>query len=141
MSTTAIIWPVVAQVGVTAAVGLIMFRRRVAEMRRRRIPPQAVATRKQAAERLEDSAASDNFRNLFEVPMLFFVACLVLATQDLVSVAQLTLAWLFVGFRAAHSIIHLGYNRVMHRFYAYVLSTLCVLAMWLLLAIDLWQRG
>jgi len=117
-----------------------LYVRRIAEMRARRIPPQAIATSRTAAV-LQDTAAADNFRNLFEVPVLFFAVCCVLAITDTVTPAQLALAWVFVGLRAAHSLIHVTYNRVMHRFGVYIASTLCVLAMWGLFAISLWQSG
>lgn len=38
---------------------------------------------------LEDTAPADNFRNLFEVPVLFFAVCLTLLSLDRVIPAQL----------------------------------------------------
>jgi hypothetical protein len=135
-----IIWPMIAQAGLTAAVWLALYRRRIAEMRSRRISPQSIATSRTATA-LQDVAAADNFRNLFEVPVLFFASCLAVALADVVTPLQLVFAWGFVGFRALHSYIHVTYNRVMHRFTAYVLSTLCVFAMWAHLAVSLWRGG
>lgn len=128
------------QVALTGVVWMLMFRRRISEMGRRRIPPDAVALSGQASEKLQDTAAADNFRNLFEIPVLFYVVCLALAGQDLVTSLQLGFAWAFVLLRVAHSAIQLTYNRVMHRFYAYLLSSLCVFAMWALLATALLTR-
>ena len=139
--STLIVWPLLAQVGLTAVVWMIMFRRRVGEMRRRRIAPDAVALSRQSRELLEDTAAADNFKNLFEIPVLFYVACLALASLGLVTGIQLFLAWAFVSLRVVHSVIQLTGNRVMHRFYAYLASSSCVFAMWALLAFDLWSSG
>jgi hypothetical protein len=75
----AILWPMVGQVGLVALVWLRMYRTRLGEMRSRKISPQAVKTSRLAATALEDVAAADNFRNLFEVPVLFFAVCLALA--------------------------------------------------------------
>ena len=52
---------------------------RIGQMKRERIHPQSVATSAQAAARLTDSRAADNFRNLFELPVLFYVVALLLA--------------------------------------------------------------
>ena len=137
VQTTAILWPMITQVALTALVWIRMYQRRLLEMYSRRIDPQTVATRDKAENILQDVAAADNFRNLFEVPVLFFAVCLCLAVADLVSATQVFLAWLFVGLRALHSLIHVTYNRVVHRFMVHVTSCLCVFTMWLLFAADL----
>ena len=136
-----IFWPLIAQVILVAAVAARMYAVRVAEMRARRIRPQSLATRPMAAGALENVAAADNFQNLFEVPVLFFAVCCALAITDMVTAPQLALAWLYVGLRAAHSVIHVTYNRVMHRFAVYIASTICVFLMWALFAISLWRGG
>ena len=138
---TAIIWPMFAQVVLTATVWVCLYVARLSEMRARGIDPQSVRTTRDAAGVLEDVAAADNFRNLFEVPVLFFAVGCLLAMTDRVTDLQLMLAWAFVGLRAVHSFIHVTYNRVVHRFTVYALSTLCVFAMWLLLARDLWRSS
>ena len=137
----AIFWPLIAQVAIVTLVAVRLYATRIAEMRARRINPQSLATTRTAAGALQDIAAADNFRNLFEVPVLFFAVCCALAITDTVTAAQLALAWVFVVLRAAHSLIHVTYNRVMHRFGVYIASTLCVLVMWALFAISLWQSG
>ena len=44
---------------------------------------------------------------------------------------MLNLAWLYVGLRLVHTLIHISYNYVIHRFMAFVLSMLTLLAMWI----------
>jgi hypothetical protein len=78
--------------------------------------------------------ASNNLKNLFELPVLFYLAVLlsmVLMIQDPVLVV---LAWVFAVFRVIHSLIHCTYNTVMHRFIAYAISCLALILMWLRLA-------
>jgi hypothetical protein len=133
----AIFWPMVAQVGIVLAVWIRLGFVRIGEMKAKRIPPQAVATTRGASQVLENVGTADNFRNLFEVPVLFFAICLTLAVTDLVTPVHLTLAWLFVVFRVVHSFIHTTYNKVMHRFSAYFVSTACVFLMWLVFAVQL----
>ena len=138
MKQSTIFWPMTVQVLLTLAVAVRMYQARITELRRRRIRPQELATSRGAAA-LENVAASDNFRNLFELPVLFFAICPVLYLTNGVTALQLTLAWAFVLFRIAHSLIHTTYNRVMHRFRAFVLSMLSVFSMWAVFVIHLWR--
>ena len=135
----AIFWPVIAQVLLVLAVSVRMYLVRVGEMRERRIRPQAIATSQTAAAALHNVAAADNFRNLFEAPVLFFVVCGALAITDTVTPLQVGLAWTYVGLRAIHSFIHVTYNRVIHRLLAYVASMACLFLMWGLFAYALWK--
>lgn len=135
----AIFWPVIAQVLLVLAVAVRMYRVRIGEMRARRIRPQSIATSRTAAEALQNIAAADNFRNLFEAPVLFFAVCGALAITDTVTPLQLGLAWAYVGLRAVHSFIHVTYNRVIHRFVAYLASMACLFLMWALFGYALWR--
>jgi hypothetical protein len=116
------------------AVWLRMYFTRVKEMRRLRIHPQSVATSAQAAERLVDTRAADNFRNLFELPVLFYTALGIAFAIGAVDLPLLTLAWLFVALRVAHSAIHCSYNRVMHRFATYAAGGFVLWTIWGVLA-------
>ncbi len=83
------------------------------------------------------SAASDNLRNLFEMPVLYFALVpLMLITQH-ANPVQVVLAWVFVGFRAAHSVIHIGPKAVQARFIVYLLSVVVLSAMWIGFFIDM----
>ena len=129
--------PAFAMVALTFVVWLRLFFVRVAQMRRERIHPQAVATSAQAAQRLTDSRASDNFRNLFELPVLFYAALFVAALAGLVTPVSLALAWAFVALRIVHSAIHCSYNKVMHRFCAYLASGVALFALWAWLGVRM----
>ena len=130
MLNHAIFLPVFAMVALTFIVFGIMFRRRVAQMKRDRVHPQAVATSQQAAVLYTDVAPADNFRNLFEMPVLFYLAVMVAAMTDQVTTPVLALAWAYVAARILHSAIHCSYNKVMHRFRAYALSVFLLAALW-----------
>ena len=134
---TAIILPAIALVFLTAIVWVCLYVDRIRELRQRRIDPQALATSASGAGTLQRVQASDNFRNLFEVPVLFYALCAVLASAQNVADFFIVGAWLYVALRYLHSFIHLTYNRVMHRFAVYVLSTLVLFALWAVLAVQL----
>jgi hypothetical protein len=136
----AIFLPAFAMAALTLVVWLRMYTTRIAQMKRERIHPQAVATSAQAAARLTDSKAADNFRNLFELPVLFYLALVVAAVSGLATTGVLVLAWLFVLLRVAHSAIHCSYNKVMHRFQAYLAGGVVLWVLWGYLGFLLFLR-
>ena len=71
-----------------------------------------------------------NYMNLLELPVLFYVVCLILFADDAVAPLTLALAWLFVGLRAGHSVVHLTINRVLLRLSVFALAVTVLLALW-----------
>ena len=118
-----------------------MYHVRIREMHRLRIDPQSVATSAQASGRFVDTRASDNLRNLFELPVLFYAGVLVAHATGVTSATLLALAWSFVALRIAHSLVHCGYNRVMHRFGVYVAGSVVLWAMWGVLGVALLREA
>jgi len=138
---SAIILPVIALVLLTAVVWIRLYVERIRELRQRRIDPQALATSASAGPTMQRVQASDNFKNLFEVPVLFYALCAVLVSAQQVSAFFVIGAWVYVALRYAHSFIHLTYNRVMHRFAVYVLSTVILFVLWGVLAVQVLFSG
>jgi hypothetical protein len=127
-----------AMVLLVAIVAAKMVADRSREMRERRIHPQQVATSRTAAQHYEAVQAADNYRNLFELPVLFYAwAALVIATGH-ASEAMAAGAWAYVALRVVHSLVHCTYNKVMHRFAVFALSILVLVGLWaaLLLAVG-----
>jgi len=129
-----------ALVLLTSGVGARLLYCRVREMRAKRIHPQAAATSIQLAARLEDVRASDNFRNLFEVPVLFYALVAIALAVNHVPGWLVAGAWAFVALRAVHSAIHCTYNRVMHRLAAFMCSFVLVVALWGALMVSLYAH-
>ena len=137
MTNTLILLPAFAMAALTAIVWFRMYNTRIGEMKRERIHPQAVALSSQMAALVKDTRAADNFRNLFELPVLFYLALVIAYLTAQVTAVTLGLAWLFVALRYVHSYIHCTYNKVMHRFQAYLLGGLVLWALWAALAIGI----
>jgi hypothetical protein len=137
MQPKSILFPALAMVALTLLVWLRMYVERIGQMKRERIHPQSVASSAQMAAALKDTRAADNFRNLFELPVLFYLAVVVAYDTQQTGTATVSLAWLFVVLRYVHSAIHCGYNKVMHRFQVYVLGGVALWALWVVLAIGL----
>ena len=75
--------------------------------------------------------------NLFETPVLFYVAGALFVALDIQSALAVGLAWLYVALRVVHALIHLTYNNVIHRLTVFILSTLCILILWLILIFQI----
>ena len=137
MEPRLIFLPALTMAALTFVVWWRMYVMRIGEMKRERIHPQSVATSAEMAAKVKDTRAADNFRNLFELPVLFYMALVVAALTGQVNAATLGLAWGFVLLRIVHSAIHCSYNKVMHRFTAYLAGGLVLWALWGVLAIGL----
>ena len=133
-----VLWPVAGMVLLTAVTWVRMYVERIGEMRKRRISAQRIASRHDAANILTTTQAADHFANLFELPVLFYVLCMCLIITGMESGLFVAGAWAYVALRGLHTAIHLTYNRVMHRFAAYVASSLALFLMW---AIFIWQQA
>src|SRR5437763_6404162 len=80
----------------------------------------------------EVSIPNRNYMNLLELPMLFYVVCVLnYVTSPTVSTVTLALAWLYVGLRTLHSLIHLTYNNVMHRLAMFVAGNVVLATLWI----------
>jgi hypothetical protein len=76
---------------------------------------------------------SANLSNQFEWPVFFYAACLLLIQRPPVSQLELSLAWLFVVGRVAHSCVQVFTTNVRLRGIIFTINFLAVLAMWAVL--------
>jgi hypothetical protein len=128
MAQTAIFGPFFATMLLTLVVWVYMYIRRIAFITSNTINSGDLAT-PGALARVSPPAVSnpsDNFKNLFEIPVLFYALALYLFVTNQVDAAYVAAAWVFVGFRALHSAVHCTINIVMIRFYLYLFATLAV---------------
>lgn len=117
-----------------------MFIDRMREMKRRQLRLKVFATSKDR-EQLEHVQAADNFKNLFEVPVIFYLLVVLLLILNHWRPHYYYLMWAFVVARYAHSFVHCTYNRVIHRFYAFASSTIILLTLWILFFADVINPG
>ena len=119
----------------TFAVWVYLYALRIPEIKHLGIDPDELQDRAESHKLLTVSgAASNNLKNLFEVPILFYLAAMIAMLLMIQDDLLLWLAWGFVILRLVHSVIHCSYNRVMHRFFAYLISCLFLMFMWIRLA-------
>jgi hypothetical protein len=68
------------------------------------------------------SNPSDNLKNLFEMPTIFYATVLHVHATSEVDATYVAAAWGFFVFRALHSVVHCTFNFIPLRFALYVLS-------------------
>lgn len=71
-----------------------------------------------------------HFSNQFEIPVLFYLGCIVALVTESVDPTTVVLAWSFVGLRVVHTAVVLVKNDPRLRVGPYVLSTFAVWAIW-----------
>lgn len=81
------------------------------------------------------------FNNLMQVPMVFYVVCLIAMALDRVDRTQVSLAWLFVALRVAHAFIMLAWNFVPYRFAAYNAAAIALVGLAIRVAERCWPPG
>lgn len=134
------IWgPVFAMFVLVMVVAYLTFRERVRQFKALRIHPQKVSTRGEFAAALKDTRCADNFSNLFETPVMFYVACIGLYVTQTVCMSALALACIYVLIRVGHSVVHCGRNVVFTRFKFFAASMLVLLGLWLVWGLTLLQ--
>src|SRR5215208_72450 len=133
MAQTAIFGSFFATMLLTLLVWVYMYIRRIRFIRKNNISPKDLAV-PGALARLSPAAVSnpsDNLKNLFEIPVLFYALALYLFVAGQVDTTYVDAAWVFVVFRALHSAVHCTFNLVMLRFYLYLIA---MLAVWFMVA-------
>ena len=131
LSTAELIRPVVALVALTGVVWALMVVVRNAAVFRglASVGYYRGYTGQTPPEWIERPARA--FMNLLEVPVLFYVLCVLMLVTQRFDATQVTLAWTFVAIRAAHAAVHIAWNDVRVRFAAYLTGCLVLAAMWM----------
>ena len=84
------------------------------------------------------SNPSDNLKNLFELPTVFYAAVLYLYATQQVDEPYLVAAWVFFAFRLLHSAVHCTFNLIPLRFTLYAISAL---ALWHMVVRIAWHAA
>ena len=128
MSSNHIFWPVLAQVLLTLVMFIVLGARKAKAVKAGKV------NREQAA--LDNRVwpeyvvkVSNNIANQFEVPILFYILCVVLYSINAAGTVAIVLAWLFVASRYAHAWVHVGSNYVPVRMRLFMVGCVVLLSM------------
>jgi hypothetical protein len=120
MNSSRIFAPFFAMIALTIVVWFYMYARRIPFIIRSNLTPTQLSPLEFG--RLSPPAVanpSDNLKNLFELPTIFYALVLCLYVTSHVDATYVLAAWLFVGFRVLHSAVHCTFNFVPLRFWLY----------------------
>jgi hypothetical protein len=139
MKDVAILYPVFVQIALTFVLLYWMGLARLGAVRARQVrlgePGSRIVWTGRAG------TISDAFHNQLEVPLLFYAVAAFAMLTNAVDQPMVILAWLFVALRLVHAGIFVTYNKVTHRFMAFLLGTMVVAAMWIKLALHVLAAG
>lgn len=139
MEQAYIFFPMIALVGLTFVVLLVIPYARFKAAFQGRVGRDAFKFGESSSVPPEVSLPNRNLMNLLEMPVLFYVACITLYVTQNVDSNALFLAWLYFGLRLCHSVVHLTYNKVFHRFLVYAASNVVLALIWARLFRDLFK--
>lgn len=129
MKDTAILFPVIVQVWLTLFLLLKLGISRYSLAKSGAVRMKDIA--------IDSDAWPDDIRkvsncvlNQFQVPVLFYLICVLLLVTHLVDSVHIILAWIFVISRLVHAYIHTGSNLVRQRFSVFVIGITAVVIMW-----------
>lgn len=126
-----IIMPIIALVLWTLVMQAWMVITRLPAMTAAGLEPQAAERTRDLADKLPRKVQwkADNYNHLMEQPTIFYALALALALAGAGSGLNLVLAWIYVGARIVHSIVHATVNIVLYRFSVFAVGTLALLVM------------
>lgn len=127
MNQAAIFTPFLTMMLLTLIVWIYMYSKRIPLIQKSKINPNELTAAELA--RISPAAVSnpsDNLKNLFELPTLFYGLVLYLYVTNQVDETYLIGAWVFAAFRVLHSAVHCTVNIVMLRFWLYCISAVAL---------------
>ena len=118
--------PFFGLMALTISVWAYMYYLRLSYLMRNKVNPQDISTTNELLEIIPEKVnlPAENLSNLFELPIIFYAACMYLYVTSSVDATYLFFAYLFLVLRVIHSVIHCTYNKVMHRFVSYLGSSI-----------------
>lgn len=129
-------YPMFVMVMLTTFVGFYLMFMRISFSRSGAVDPRIFKLNKSKDIPDKLVQAANNYSNLFEVPVLFYVACITSIIMGYQGYIMLALAWIFVISRIAHTYIHLTRNKIIPRLIAFISGVIVVFVMWLILLLQ-----
>lgn len=131
MKQTAIFLPVAALAIWTLLILLILPFRRFRAAAQRKVTADDFRFGESANVPGEVTVPNRAWMNLLEAPVLFYLACLIFFSIGAVSELVVGMAWAYVALRIVHTLIHITYNKVMHRLMAFAISNVILVTLWI----------
>jgi hypothetical protein len=125
------LYPMILMVLLTFIVGLSAMIHRIASVKSGAVSPQYFKLMEGQDVPEIITKTTRCFNNMFEVPLLFYVGCLLSISLDVESSIGLLLAYVFVLMRYIQAYIHLTSNHLIHRMLSFWLAFISAMGLWL----------
>lgn len=135
MNGESIFWPMLVQAFLTFAVYAVVSSRRISAIKSGSAKPSDY--RVPIVEPEPSATAARSLVNQFELPVLFFSACLVLFVLGAADMAAVLFAWVFALSRLGHAFVHVTSNRLRYRRPLFMVGFFAALILWVLVALRL----
>lgn len=127
-----LIWPMLIQMGLSIAILFWLAYSRVS-----RIKKHGLAEIRKTGFPVHVNNASDNFKNQFEVPVIFYALSLLVINAGVATQTIVIAAWVFVIGRILHALIQLTKNIIFPwRFLVFLITVLALIVMLVAFALQ-----
>jgi len=145
MHLSPLLGPIVALVAWTLVIQIWLYATRLPAMRKAGISFKGrVGTRGGALEgKIPDEVnwKAHNYTHLLEQPTIFYAITIALILMSFDAPINVYLAWAYVAFRVAHSLVQVTVNVVFYRFLLFIGGSLCLIGLTTHAAIYLIHHG
>ncbi|MFP4314296.1 MAG: MAPEG family protein [Alphaproteobacteria bacterium] len=128
--TLLLIWALFAQVGLTIFVLNKMRQARFKAFAENKVTKEQIAV-DHSAWPVNVRQIQNSYNSQFELPILFYLATILVLLFGLESWVFVILAWAFIISRIIHMVVHTNSNTIKHRFRAFVAGLFCVVLQWI----------
>lgn len=133
MQASPLLGPIIALVAWTLIIQVWMYATRLPAMRRAGISFKGrIGTRGGSLEGKipdRDNWKAHNYNHLLEQPTLFYAIVIALILMGFDARINVYLAWAYVAFRVAHSLVQATINIVIYRFWLFIGGSLCLVGL------------
>jgi hypothetical protein len=138
-SPSALLWPMLAQVGLTFALYAWLTVARLQAVRRREVEFACFVLGREEPPGI--ARITRNLANQFELPVVFYAVCVLLVALDRVIGFDIAAAWVFVLGRLVHTAVQTLTDDVPLRGRVFMINFLAVTALVGHVAVLAWQGG
>ena len=136
MSIQAILLPLFVQVALTFALLFWMAFARIGVIKRKEAKMADIALG-QPNWPPKVQQIGNSYHSQFQIPLLFYVLVALAILTKSADLLFVLLSWAFVLTRLLHAYIHTTSNTVRHRFNAFAVGAMILLAMWIIFAVRI----
>lgn len=140
MQQNSVLYPMFAMVLLSILVGMRMLQLRFRAVKRDGLQPGYFLMNRGGKAPAYMLQAEQHYVNLYETPMLFYAAVILIYILGITNWFSVVVAWGYTLVRVAHAREHLGKNRLTHRRRIFLMSIMLIATLWIYAFIEVVVR-